>query len=224
MKGKKILILVAIVIAIFLGLFLMKNNYKFSKKGNNISNKSADEIEKYILNMDSYSAVVQVTIKSNKNQNIYKLKQQYLKKENIYKQEAIEPQNIAGVQFLYNNGELKIENTKLKLSKIYTDYKYIESNELSLNSFIEDYIESENSKCYEKDGKVILETEIKNNNKYILYKKLYINKAQGNIEKMEIEDETQNDRIYILYNEIEINKLKKEEILAFSLKTFEEDI
>ena len=41
---------------------------------------------------------------------------------------------------------------------------------------------------------------------------------------MEIEDGTQNDIIYILYNEIEINTVKKEEVLAFSLKTDEKDI
>ncbi len=224
MKGKKILIFIAGAVIIFIMIFFIKNNYKFSKKGNNISNKSADEIEKYILNIESYRAIVQVTIKSNKNENIYKLKQQYIKNGNIYKQEAIEPQNISGVSFLYDNGELKIENTKLSLSKIYKNYKYIESNELSLSSFIEDYIESENSKCYEKDGKVILETEVKNNNKYNSYKKLYIDKSQGIIEKMEIEDGTQNDIIYILYNEIEINTVKKEEVLAFSLKTDEKDI
>ena len=136
MKGKKILIFIAGAVIIFIMIFFIKNNYKFSKKGNNISNKSADEIEKYILNIESYRAIVQVTIKSNKNENIYKLKQQYIKNGNIYKQEAIEPQNISGVSFLYDNGELKIENTKLSLSKIYKNYKYIESNELSLSSFI----------------------------------------------------------------------------------------
>ena len=147
-----------------------------------------------------------------------------MKSGKIYKQEVIEPQNISGVRFIYNDETLKIENTTLNLSKIYNDYKYIESNELSLNNFIEDYLEGETSKCYEENGKIILETEIKNNNKYTSNKKLYIDKEKGKIEKMEIEDGTQNDRIYILYNEIEINTVKKEEILAFSVKPLEKDI
>ena len=41
---------------------------------------------------------------------------------------------------------------------------------------------------------------------------------------MEINDITQNIQIYILYNEIEINILPKEEILAFSIEAFKENI
>ena len=52
----------------------------------------------------------------------------------------------------------------------------------------------------------------------------YLAKSQGKIEKMEINDITQNIQIYILYNEIEINKLPKEEILAFSIEAFKENI
>jgi len=224
MKHKKILFTFFCIVIILLIIFLIKNNYNFIKKGNNISNKSADEIEKYILNIDSYYAIAQVTIKSNKNENTYKLKQEYIKKDNSYKQEVIEPENIAGVKFIYNDNKLKIENSKLNLIKIYENYNYIESNELSLNSFIEDYLQSDNKKCYEDEGRVILQVELKDNNKYNTTKKLFINRTKGKIEKMEIIDGTQTARIYILYNEIEINTAKKEEIIAFSIKQENEDI
>lgn len=224
MKNKKILIAIISIIMLILIIIFIKNNYNFSKTGNNISNKSADEIKEYILNIDSYYAIAEVTIKSNKNENTYKLKQEYSKSENTYKQEVLEPEHIAGVQFIYGNNNLKIENTKLSLSKIYENYNYVGSNELSLSSFIEDYSESENTKCYEENGKVILEAEIKNNNKYRATKKLYINKNEGKIEKMEIIDEAQTGRIYILYNEIELNAVKKEEIVAFSIKPIDENI
>ena len=67
MKNKKILILTIciILIGIVTSVFFIKNNYKFSKTGNNISNKSADEIKEYILNMESYEATAKITIKSN---------------------------------------------------------------------------------------------------------------------------------------------------------------
>ena len=224
MKDKKILIVSVSIICLILIIFLVKNNYNFSKKGNNISNKSADEIKEYILNIDSYQATAEVTIKSNKNENSYVVEQKYVRNNNIYKQEILEPENIKGIQFIYDGTTLKVENTKLKLSKIYENYNYIESNELGLASFIEDYIQNDEAKCIEKNGKVILETSVKKSNKYVANKKLYVNKEKGEIEKLEINNITQNTRIYILYNKIEINTLSKEEVLAFSIKPLEQNI
>ena len=91
MKNKKIIIIIFAIILLILIIFLIKNNYKISKKGNNISNKSADEIKQYILNIESYQAVAKITIKSNKNENIYIVKQQYNKNDNVYKQEILDP-------------------------------------------------------------------------------------------------------------------------------------
>ena len=224
MQNKKLLIMCSIIICIILIIFFIKNNYNFSKKGNNISNKSADEIKEYILNIDSYQAIAEITIKSNKNQNTYKVEQKYNRENNIYKQEMLEPENIKGVQFIYDGTTLKVENTKLNLNKIYENYNYIESNELSLASFIEDYKQSNEAKYSEENGKLILETDVKKTNKYVANKKLYINKEKGEIEKLEINDITQNTRIYILYNKIEINTLSKEEVLAFSIKPIEQNI
>lgn len=224
MQNKKLLIIGTIIFCVILIIFFIKNNYNFSKKGNNISNKSADEIKEYILNIDSYQAIAEITIKSNKNQNTYKVEQKYNRENNIYKQEMLEPENIKGVQFIYDGTTLKVENTKLNLNKIYENYNYIESNELSLASFIEDYKQSNEAKYSEENGKLILETDVKKTNKYVANKKLYINKEKGEIEKLEINDITQNTRIYILYNKIEINTLSKEEVLAFSIKPIEQNI
>ena len=207
MKNKKILILIIGITLIILIAIFVKNNYKNSKTGNNISNKSADEIKEYILNIESYQAIAKITIKSNKNENTYVVKQKYNKDGNEYKQEILEP-----------------ENTKLNLNKIYENYTYIGSNELSLVSFIDDYKNSTNSNCTEQNGMIILETEKKDNNKYTMGKKLYINKESGRIEKLEINDRTQNTRIYILYNEIAINETSKEEVVALSIKTVDKDI
>ena len=224
MKNKKIIILIISIVIIIGLIFFIKNNYKFSKHGNNISNKSAEEVKEYILNIESYKATMQVTVKSNKNENNYIVLQKYNKESNIFKQEILEPENIRGVQFIYDGTNLKIENTKLNLSKIYENYEYIESNDLGLVAFIEDFKKDNKSKCYEENGVITLETEVTKSNKYLLSKKLYINKEQGKIEKMEIRDMAQNVKIYILYNEIEINTTSKEEILAFSVSTFEENI
>ena len=189
-----------------------------------MSNKSLDEIEQYILNINSYETEADITIKSNKNENKYKVKQKFLKENNLYKQEVIEPENIKGLIFSYDGTNLKIENTQLKLNKIYENYNYIGSNDLSLIQFINDYKEGEEKSISEKDGTVILEVKIKNGNKYKAYKKLYIDKSKGVPTKMEVEDITQNVIIYILYNEIKINNLQKDDIIAFKLRNINEDI
>ena len=179
--------------------------------GNNIINQSADKIKENILNIESYEAKVQITITSNKNTNTYKATQKYYKESNLYKQEIISPENLAGTTFEYNGTNLQIKNTKLNLSKIYENYNCIGSNELSLNAFIEDY-NNNDSIDLENDEEIILETVVKNNNKYRKIKRLYISKNTKLPTKMEIKDNAQNTLVYILYNEIEINKLEKEQI------------
>ena len=47
----------------------LKKDYKNINIGNNISNKTLDEVEDYILNISSYKAKLEVTINSNKNTN-----------------------------------------------------------------------------------------------------------------------------------------------------------
>lgn len=224
MKFKKTIIIFIIVLILILGVILIKNNYKTSKNGNNISNKSADEIENLILNIGSYEAKANITIKSNKNQNTYVVKQKYNKEGNLYRQEILEPSRIAGALIQYDGKDLTIKNTNLNVKKIYENYSYIESNILSLASFIEDYKQSESKEIKEENGIVTLQVKLSNNNKYTMEKTLYINKNENKIEKMEIKDTTQNVRIYILYNEIEFNNIPKEEVLAFSITITDNNI
>lgn len=224
MKFKKTIIIFIIVLILILDVILIKNNYKTSKNGNNISNKSADEIENLILNIGSYEANANITIKSNKNQNTYVVKQKYNKEGNLYSQEVLEPSGIAGTLIQYDGKDLTIKNTNLNVKKIYENYSYIESNILSLASFIEDYKQSESKEIKEENGIVTLQVKLSNNNKYTMEKTLYINKNENKIEKMEIKDTTQNVRIYILYNEIEFNNIPKEEVLAFSITITDNNI
>ena len=179
--------------------------------GNNIINQSADKIKENILNIESYKAKVQITITSNKNTNTYEATQKYYKENNLYEQEVISPESLSGIVFKYDGSNLQIKNTKLNLNKIYENYNYIGSNELSLNSFIEDY-NNNDKKDYENDEEIILETVIKNNNKYRKIKRLYISKNTKLPTKMEMQDNAQNTLVYILYNEVEINKLEKEQM------------
>lgn len=226
MKNKKVMILITLIVIIIISVilyFFYKNNYKTINLGNNI-NKSAEGIEKYILNISSYEANVTIEVNSNKNVNKYVIKQQYVG-PNLFKQEVIKPSNIEGLTTIYDGKTLKIENTQLNLSKIYEEYQYIADNALNLESFIADYKQNEGSKYEEKENQIIMKTQIKDSkNKYIMYKNLYVDKNTAKPIKMEIQDVNQKLLVYILYNEIKIDSTSKEEILAFHLKTEEFDI
>lgn len=179
--------------------------YKKIKSGNNESNKSAKQITEYILNINSYKAEIEVTINSNKNVNKYLLKQEY-NSNNDAKQTVIKPENIEGVEVIYKDGDMIINNSKMNLSKIYNNYPYLSDNVLWLSSFVEKYREqNENAKVYEQDNNVVIEVKLQDN-AYLAIEKLYLEKGTGKPKKMEVIDNNKNTIVYILYKEIDIKK------------------
>lgn len=197
---KRILIIGIFMIAIIATfMFFLKKDYKTEKFGNTINSSS---IQEYILNMKSYEAEVEITIKSNKNENKYLAKQEAnLEKA---KQEILEPEHIKGIKIQYENHELTIENSRLNISKLYQNYPYLQENVLFLTSFIEEYKNTSYNKEIENEKEIIL--EIKNpESKYHNCKRLYIDKETKKPTKLEVQDSTQNMIVYILYNEIKIH-------------------
>jgi len=215
MKNKKIIIisLVILIIAILIFIIFKITNYKNTKMGNNISNKTLEEVENYILNISSYDAEIEVCVESNKNTNKYILKQKYCS-SNIASQEVIEPKNIEGMMIKYDGTNLQISNSKLNLNTIYENYTYITDNVLWLSDFIQNYKEN-NGKITEENGIIIMETKC-NENKYSAYEKLYIDRNANKIMKLVVEDENKKSKIYITYNKIEIGSLNKDSVLAFN--------
>lgn len=215
-KTKKIkIVIIAIIIAIIIAFFIKFNNNvtKISKIGNN---SSSQEIVNYVLNISSYEAEIEVQVNTNKNTNKYKLKQIYINNENIT-QEVIEPSNIQGVKIIREKNSLRIENTKLSLTKIIENYKEITQNNLDLMNFIENYKKNNNSKFKEEDNQIIMETVANTEGNYQKYLTLYVSNNNGNPIKMEVKDTNKNTLIYIIYNEIKINKVANEKIYAFKL-------
>lgn len=213
MKNKKIIfisIIVLVVVSIVI-IFLLKTNYKNKNFGNNMSNKNLEEIEKYILDISSYVAKMDVTVKSNKNTNKYVIKQTY-EKDKKSKQKILEPSNIEGLEIIYEDNKLTINNAKNNLKTMYESYPNLMENCLWINSFIEDYkVEKNEGKASikEENGKVVMMTKTRNeNNRYIYSKELYINKEEGKIEKLIVQDINKKNLIYILYNEITVNGTK----------------
>lgn len=206
-----VLILILLLTILTFYFFINKNNKLFNKNfniGNNITNKSIQEIEEYILNISSYEAKLEVTVQSNKNTNKYILKQKYINSK-LEEQVVVEPSNIEGLTILYENGKLTVNNTKLNLQTVYDNYEEITQNNLWLNSFIEEYKNNNNRSISEDSNYVIMTVNTANN--YEKVETLYINKNTGNPEKMIIQDKNQKNMVYILYNEIRINNLSKED-------------
>ena len=194
MKNKKIFIAIIILLIIGIIIFLIFNN-KWVKKSKIGNNSSSQEIVDYILNISSYSATIEVTVKSNKNENKYILKQEY-NGENQNSQEVIEPTNIAGIKIIKEGDSLKLENSNLNLTSIFEKYEYISDNCLDLSSFIEDYKNDENAKFKEENNQIIMQTKSKT---------LYIDKNTAMPVKMEVISTHKNVAVYILYNELKIH-------------------
>lgn len=213
MKNKKIIFISILVLAVvsILIFILLKTNYKNKNFGNNMSNKNLEEIEKYILDISSYTAKMDVTVESNKNTNKYVMEQRYEKGKKS-KQKILEPANIEGLEIIYEENKLTINNAKDNLKTMYENYPNLMENCLWLNAFIEDYkIEKNEGKAsiVEKNEKVIMATKTRNeNNRYIYSKELHIDKEAGKIEKLVVQDINKKNLIYILYNEITVNGVK----------------
>ena len=201
-KAKLIIVFILIVsiVVLIISKILKNNNYNIEKIGNNMN---IQEIEQYILNVNTYKAKIKVIVSSNKNANYYEFEQE-VKGESYTKQQVLSPEEIAGMQMIYENGILKIFNTKYNMSKLYNNYPYVSDNSLFLTSFLRGYKNSEDKKIEEKDNEIIMSYNA-NKSKYNNQQKLYINKSTLNPTKVEIYDVNNNKKINIIYNEIELN-------------------
>lgn len=209
---KKIIVIVLAILVLLVSLIIFINMYYKNKNvGNNMSNKNIEEIEKYILDISSYKAKIEVETQSNKNSNKYVLEQEY-KKDSYSQQTVLEPSNIEGMTMRYENNTLKLNYSKLNLTTIYEKYNDLMNNFLWINAFVEDYKSAKNSNnaSIKEDGDlVIMQTKTRNrNNKYVYSKELTIDKKTGKPIKLIIQDINKKNLVYISYNEIAVNGLK----------------
>ena len=202
MKNKKVFVIAIIaIILIFLTIFLVYY-YKSRKSGNNIINKSEEQLIEDILNIKAYNAKLDITIETNKNVTKYVVSQKVENEKSI--QEVLKPENIAGVVTEYDGEQLKIRNNKLNLETTFQNYQYIVENKLWLNSFTNEFKESNKTKVNSKIDEIVLEIN-NTENLYDTCKRLYIDKKTGKPTKLEIEDINKKMLVYILYNEISIS-------------------
>ena len=180
----------------------MKNIIKNKKSVNTINIQSKEKVEEYIFNINEYEAKLDVKVFSNKNENLYEIKQ-VVEKKHFYQEILNNQRNNLVIEHLDN--KVIIKNNSLKLEKVYENYECMLENTLYLNTFIDEYKKSEEKEITEDNDYYIVKIKLSDNkNKYVLYKNLYIGKKDSKPKKMEIEDINKNRTIYILYKEITI--------------------
>ena len=178
-------------------------NYKKIFYGNNISIKNKDEIIEKILNGKiEYKANIKVNIISNKNQNIYEIMQEESQSQSY--QKITSDGDINGVEIIYTDNVLKVENSRLNLKKIYENYELVTSDYLFLSSFSKDYLESQDTSLEKIDNTIVISLKVENSNKYIKYKELYVNRDTGIPIKMIIKNSDKQVIACIEYINIEI--------------------
>ena len=194
---KKIVIIGVIFTIIFLFFY-----YKNKKLGNNIIKLSNEKNIENILRKElNYKAEVNVKVYSNKNENLYKLIIEEMNRNSSI--EAVDNKNISGLRIEKKNNDLIIKNSKLKLNKIYENYKEIMDNSLLLNNFIKEYNETNKKKILEENDEIIVSMTI-TKNRYIIYKELYVDKNTKIPKKLIEKDSNKQVRISIEYINIEI--------------------
>ena len=188
---KMYIILFFVIILLIIFAFCYYNTSIF---GNNIIIKNENKIVDYVLNnINEYEAEIEVTVKSNKTTNIYKMKQNVSK--NYSSIEVLSKGKINGLKIEMKDRNLKIQNTELKLDKIYENYEPLTNNTLFLNTFIKKFKES-NSTTYMKENNIVF--EVPN------FGKLYVDMQTSKPIKLEIKDNTTQTNICINYISIEI--------------------
>lgn len=188
---KMYIILFFVIILLIIFAFCYYNTSIF---GNNIIIKNENKIVDYVLNnMNEYEAEIEVTVKSNKTTNTYKMKQNVSK--NYSSIEVLSKGKINGLKIEMKDKNLRVQNTELKLDKIYENYEPLTNNTLFLNTFIEKFKES-NSTTYMKENNIVFEVPTLG--------KLYVDMKTSKPIKLEIKDNTKKTNICINYISIEI--------------------
>lgn len=197
---KKKIFIVAIIFILVISIFYC---YKFFIPGNNKSVKDVNELNEYILNIESYNLEAKITVNSNKNTNTYWLKE---KSENgSLVTEVISENTNNGIICEYKNESLTIKNTQLGLPRIFADYKELFTNPLDLNSFIQDYKLDEKKEIKTKDDYYIVSVKsVNTQNKYTTHKVMYFSRSKNKIERIEVKDINNNQTIIIEYSNFKL--------------------
>ncbi|MBR3614571.1 MAG: hypothetical protein IKL55_05280 [Clostridia bacterium] len=196
--NKKIVFIFGIICIIIFLIFY----YIFCITGNNIIRNQNEFVEDMLKDLEEYEANIEVTIRSNKNENTYSMYQ--IVDEEYSKLLVNSPENVRGLEIELKDGKLKMINEKTNMEKIYENYETIINNDLFINSFIDEYKKYE-VEISENEVEIIVKVEREENkNIYIKSKELYLDKKTRLPKKLLLKDNSQNINTSIIYTDIKI--------------------
>lgn len=192
-----------IVCVLLILIILFYCCYKFFIPGNTRSIENVNDFDEYFQTINNYSAEAKVIVSSNKNSNIYNLKQSRIDDKSI--QEISDVDGTSKIVIENVDEKIVIKNTELSLEKVFENYKETVKNSVGLDSFIEDYLNDDKKEILEKDGYYIISVKSMNSqNKYAKSKTLYFDIQNNCIEKIVVKDINNNEMVVIEYIKLEI--------------------
>lgn len=194
--------------------------------------------ESNIFNMDSYYTEYTVKINSNKNSNVYYMKEWHMKKDDNSESFKFETSNELGntISYIIANNSLKITNSAEKYEYFLSEYIVNKKNLLSISTFIDIYNKvkgglSDLSNCCKVESvvqdnvcnyKIIFGENSNNNSEINDYDiqnvsniELIVNQENSLPEHMYVYDKNGNAFIDITYNFFGINSVFEEKLFAF---------
>lgn len=170
-----------------------------------------EAIQKQLLEMEGYSCTATLTRISNKGENVYETIQN-VKTTGEYKLELISPEAVAGNYTLYDGEKICQYNPKLD-EAIVKDVPIDQArNELFLNQFIKNYLQSTElqsetieSNEIDESLSIILEASITGTDPAIQFEKLWIDHETLLPIRLVLYDNNHEERYIIDYNEFIYN-------------------
>lgn len=185
-------------ILILLGAVWISGCSKISDKSD-IIGKSP---EYDLFSMKSYAAVATISYCSNRGENIYTVKQ-YCKDTGEYKYEVVQPESYQGIETVFDG-----EMIHQKYTRVGGEIKNIRPtpylSALSLFSFLENYMQSEQLNNRTKDIKAKLAANIIGSNPYLYREELTLDENQKPKELV-IYDVKDKKRIIVQFSDFEYN-------------------
>ena len=221
-----VIMFIALIIATVLVFYSI---FKILKGNINIQNKET------IFSLNSYDAEYKAVIKSNKNQNTYKIKEEYLQEEKTGKEmfrfEIIDDNNLKFIS-LYDGESIKIVSDSQIGNFILENYEVNKENLLSIATFISLYNNVMNGlsedflvRIEEEDIRTIYKLIVKktenqvNNTKLSFLKsvsilELIVNEESNLPMELVIYDNSNNMYIDVIYEKFDINPKFEEKLFA----------
>jgi len=175
---------------------------------NPVQQSAYKKIQKALVNLDTYQSNATVEYISNKGSNTYGTLQQ-CKSSGEYRIEVTAPTNVAGNVTLFDGKMIYQYNPKIAGKLSMATKETPERSEIFLNSFVKNYLNSQNvsvSVANMEEGQcTVLEANIPGAHPYMRTEKLWVDNDTQLPVKLVIYDPDGTERIIVTYQDFEYN-------------------